>query len=163
MEESNVSIRLKHFVDSTGLTSSQFADACGIPRPSLSQLINGRNKKISDVVVKLIHDRFPELSVLWLMFGEGDMYNPTALDHAHSSDNSEMLSTVQGEYENQNLRELNQPVFNSNFQSNSTFNSSENLYKSEAKKCENQIKPRKVISITVFYDDNSYETFSPSK
>lgn len=45
MEEYNVAIRLKGFIESQGLTNSQFADRCGIPRPSLSQLLTGRNKK----------------------------------------------------------------------------------------------------------------------
>lgn len=35
--------------------------------------MSGRNKKISDVLVGAIHKRFPELSVYWLLFGEGPM------------------------------------------------------------------------------------------
>lgn len=73
MEESNVAIRLKGFIDSRGLSHSQFADECGIPRPSLSQILSGRNKKISDVIVGQIHKAFPSLSILWLLFAEGDM------------------------------------------------------------------------------------------
>jgi len=73
MEQENVAIRLKVFIQSLGITNSQFADKCGIPRPSLSQLLGGRNKKISDVLIGLIHQAYPELSVLWLLFGEGSM------------------------------------------------------------------------------------------
>lgn len=73
MEDLNVAIRLKGFIDSEGLTNSQFADRCGIPRPSLSQLLSGRNKKISDVLIGQIHKAFPSLSVVWLLFGEGQM------------------------------------------------------------------------------------------
>ena len=74
--EDNVAIRLKGFMDEMDLTNSQFADKCGIPRPTLSQLLTGRNKKISDVLVGQIHNAFPRLSVLWLLFGEGDMFIP---------------------------------------------------------------------------------------
>jgi len=84
MEESNVAIRLKGFIDSRGLSHSQFADECGIPRPSLSQILSGRNKKVSDVIVGQIHKAFPTLSILWLLFGEGEML--TALDGADSVD-----------------------------------------------------------------------------
>ncbi len=63
--------RLKFFLDQQGLTSSQFADACRIPRPTLSQLLTGRNKKVSDEIFAKIHDAYPQLSILWLMFGEG--------------------------------------------------------------------------------------------
>ena len=33
------------------LTNSQFADKCRIPRPTLSQILNGRNKKISEEII----------------------------------------------------------------------------------------------------------------
>ena len=69
----DISSRLKEFLDYTGLQSTQFADTCGIPRPSFSQLLRGRNKKVSDEVITKIHESFPQLSILWLMFGEGDM------------------------------------------------------------------------------------------
>lgn len=65
--------RLKYYMDSIGAPISQFADNCGIPRPSMSQLLNGRNKRISDDVIIKIHSAYPDLSILWLMFGEGEM------------------------------------------------------------------------------------------
>lgn len=69
----DISSRLKEFLDYTGMQSTQFADSCGIPRPSFSQLLRGRNKKVSDEVITKIHESFPQLSILWLMFGEGNM------------------------------------------------------------------------------------------
>lgn len=65
--------RLKFFLESNNIAISQFADTCRIPRPTLSQILNGRNKKISDELISKIHAAYPSLSVLWLMFGEGDM------------------------------------------------------------------------------------------
>lgn len=75
MEEDNVAIRLKGLIQALGVTNSQFADKCGIPRPSLSQLLGGRNKKISDIIVGQIHQAYPEVNILWLLFGEGPMMN----------------------------------------------------------------------------------------
>lgn len=60
-------------MDSGKITISQFADTCGIPRPTMSQLMNGRNKRISDEVINKIHNGYPSLSIMWLMFGEGEM------------------------------------------------------------------------------------------
>lgn len=65
--------RLKLFLAEKQLPVTQFADKCNIPRPTISQLINGRNKRVSDEIVSKIHAAFPELSVYWLMFGEGNM------------------------------------------------------------------------------------------
>lgn len=65
--------RLKQYLASRGISITQFADECEIPRPSASQLLAGRNKKVSDEIIGKIHYTYPELSVTWLMFGEGDM------------------------------------------------------------------------------------------
>lgn len=65
--------RLKFFLEKNNIAISQFADTCGIPRPTLSQILNGRNKKISDELISKIHSAYPNLSILWLMFGEGSM------------------------------------------------------------------------------------------
>ncbi len=65
--------RLKQYLDSRQISVTQFADECGIPRPTASQLLAGRNKKVSDEIIGKIHQCYPDLNVIWLMFGEGNM------------------------------------------------------------------------------------------
>lgn len=72
-EENNISTRLKSFIEKTGLSSSQFADKCGIPRPSISQIITGRNRSVNNHTVALIHKAFPNLNIEWFIIGEGEM------------------------------------------------------------------------------------------
>lgn len=103
MEEDNVAIRLKGFIQALGVTNSQFADKCGIPRPSLSQLLGGRNKKISDVIVGQIHQAYPEMNVLWLLFGEGPMM--VGSNFGFSS------------FENQNSSQINKNILSDNLES----------------------------------------------
>ena len=67
--------RINEFVKYTGKSSSQFADEIGIPRPSFSQILNGRNKKISNELIEKFHTAFPELNISWLLFEEGSMIN----------------------------------------------------------------------------------------
>lgn len=83
--------RLKFFMENGNITISQFADTCRIPRPTMSQILNGRNKKVSDELISKIHAAYPELSVLWLMFGEGEMLTNSNTQisepqNAHSAD-----------------------------------------------------------------------------
>lgn len=87
--------RLRYFMDSAGITISQFADTCGIPRPTMSQLMNGRNKRISDEVINKIHTGYPELSILWLMFGEGEMGSTSNIEtsEAQNGSNFERVAT----------------------------------------------------------------------
>lgn len=163
MEEQNVSTRLKLFMDEEGLTISQFADKCGIPRPSLSQLLSGRNKKLSDVVVKQIHDQFPDLSVLWLMFGEGEMLTPKPINPTLASEAAKFMDDDTQDDVNANLSDLtiaNSTPNNADKQKVRPNFANTNLQMQIDKKAAN---PRKVVSITIFYDDNSYETFLPEK
>lgn len=65
--------RLKQYLSARGISVTQFADECQIPRPTASQLLAGRNKKVSDEIISKIHYTYPDVSITWLMFGEGDM------------------------------------------------------------------------------------------
>lgn len=175
MDDQNVAIRLKGFIEAEGLSNSQFADRCGIPRPSLSQLLTGRNKKISDVIVGQIHKAFPQLSVLWLMFGEGPMVVPV-LEVNDLSSSSDETSFPEGSLfadapkfaSNDTNANIGANVRGLNDHQNTTqpphFKKVEDDKKiSELQK---QIEffrknPRKVSHITVYYDDSTFETFYP--
>lgn len=77
--------RLKFYLDTLGVSVTQFADECGIPRPTASQLLAGRNKKVSDEIIGKIHAKYPALSIVWLMFGEGEMVLNKQLPSSGSS------------------------------------------------------------------------------
>ena len=79
--------RLNFFLEQSGISKSQFADGCGIPRPTVSQILSGRNKKISDEIISKVHTIYPRLSIMWLMFGEGPMLN--TIEDAHAINPSE--------------------------------------------------------------------------
>lgn len=163
MEGQNVSTRLKLFMESVELSNSQFADLCGIPRPSLSQLLSGRNKKLSDVVVKQIHDKFPQLSVVWLMFGEGEMLLPKPINPTLLSEAAKFMDDEPTADTNANLAALNQASFPANTSENKRVNQDFANVNQVPKIEQIPQNPRKVVSITIFYDDNSYETFTPEQ
>lgn len=173
---SSASIRLKHFLDYTGLSNSQFADACAIPRPTLSQLLSGRNKKLSDHLLRPIHERFPQLSLLWLMFGEGDML-------IQSSDSMNDIAPVC--HADGDVGTSPADFFaNAESDVNRMSNNSKDI-ESCQKSCDDSAADalagekldvaylgqqtfklpskaiRKVKNIVVYYDDNTYETFCP--
>lgn len=88
--------RIKYFLTTMGIANSSFADICGIPRPSLSQLLNGRNKKVSNEVIDKIHVAYPELNMMWLMFGDGDMLVPNANSDESLTANQPVDNTFPG-------------------------------------------------------------------
>lgn len=187
MSDENVANRLKRFIEAKGLSYSQFADSCGIPRPSLSQLLTGRNKKINDIMVGQIHSEFPELSIVWLLFGEGNMFNAPARSTEDDDSYIENMDLVgsgyqegSGESEKNTLKNLNNltgdkgsdkflkenGLKNGNIGGYSADNKVEML-NLRIKELTSQIdkmrkNPRKVSSITVYYDDSTFETFIPA-
>lgn len=164
MEDFPVASRLKSLISSLGLTDSQFADRCSISRSTLSLLLAGKNKKISDVMLSQIHEAFPQVSILWLLFGEGEKFkvekpevetsknpNENALFTTNLSEEEEQLNLV-------NLKQLEkviQEVVNKSF--SQSFNSIENLVLKTAEPS----NPRKVSKITVYYGDSTFESFVP--
>lgn len=170
MNEDNVAIRLKGFIEQSGLTYSQFADKCGIPRPSLSQIISGRNKKISDVIVGQIHQAFPELSVLWLLFGEGSMIaksepcNETNGDSAEITNENSKNTPVSTDASGYSiLTGLETPVKPAQPRVINQVRTDERMAAIEAEIEKLRKNPRKVVQITVYYDDSTFETFYPAK
>ncbi len=64
--------RIRQIMDMENLSPSQFADEIEIQRSSLSHVLSGRNKPSLDFVMK-IKKCFTDVSLDWLLFGEGEM------------------------------------------------------------------------------------------
>lgn len=182
MESNNFATRLKLFIDHEGLTNSQFADTCGIPRPSLSQLLSGRNKKISNAIMEPIHAAFPNLSMMWLVFGEGDMFavpSPSAPfpDEARDMEDDVPYGSFSGSVHDDSS---NQSSF-SGLSVSSISSGSENpvaagfSLQNDLREMQRRNKElslqidalkkdkRRVKQITVYYDDSTFETFFPGQ
>jgi transcriptional regulator with XRE-family HTH domain len=65
--------RLLQLLDLEQITPSKFADIIGVQRSSVSHVISGRNKPSYDFLQKTLK-AFPGLNASWLMLGEGTMY-----------------------------------------------------------------------------------------
>ena len=64
--------RIKNWMESEGLKSSEFADNIGVNRATISHILSGRNKPSIDFFEKLLH-AYPSLSSNWLITGIGYM------------------------------------------------------------------------------------------
>lgn len=187
--------RIKKFMNSQHVASSQFADNCGIPRPTISQILNGRNKKISDELISKIHNAYPELSVLWLMFGEGSMTTNANIEISEAQkdliplfDNEqtpdhELFSGGKIDFNDVDKiqSEKNFDMFDGFSRHNKGENNSDAISDqtlraneiSEIDKKQNSERIsqiisnstsqyKKITSIVVFYDDSTFQTFTPS-
>lgn len=182
--------RMKQYMEYCQLTSSQFADRAGIPRPTLSQLLNGRNKtnegakKISSDIIRKLHDAFPRLNVMWLLFGDGDMETDSNIkisepqNRAENDDdlfqNSDIEDIQHQILFDDELQDLSQEKSDSNISSEkSRVNDISDCIRTISMSPGNQRntppmsfqadKTKRVQSIMVFYSDNSFEIFKPSE
>lgn len=171
--------RLKEFIVHEQVAITQFADNCKIPRPTLSQLLNGRNKKVSDELIKKIHEAYPNLSVLWLMFGEGTMLSHENIKISEPKNASLFgFDSIQDVDNEANIPQID---FEKNFTENESNNSEEpatglsglnsipislqasgNLGNPSQDPLEfNNYDKKRIVNIIVYYDDNSFESFVP--
>lgn len=166
MEEASVASRIKAIIEALGISDSQFADSCSISRPTLSLLLSGKNKKISDIMLGQIHQAFPSVSILWLLFGEGEMFrSEESSSDLHSIDSENELFKENPRKDDEQLNLVNlkqleniiQDVVNKSFEA---FKPS--VENSVLKICESSVT-KKVSEITIYYDDSTFETFVPEK
>lgn len=164
MEEISIAARLKSIIEALGLSDSQFADRCSITRPTLSLLLSGKNKKISDIMLSQIHDAFPNVSILWLLFGEGEMFKKDDNNEKSSSNlNEDPFFKNRDTDDKEELNLVNVKQLENIIQDviNKTFTSSFNNLERIIQKSQEISLQRKVSKITVYYDDSTFETFSP--
>lgn len=175
---SDIVSRLKAYMNHIGLPSTQFADTAGIPRPTISQIINGRNKKISNELISKLHEAYPTLNVLWLLFGDGDMEIDTNIEISEGQNttnppdsNQELIAD---EPYNENIGGIfsdNLQLRNSNIDEFAEENLNEEPQVSSAQRIiTDKISPskqtevgRKIRYIMVYYNDNTFEVLTPDR
>lgn len=142
--------RIHQIMKQMAMSQKQFANELCLAEATLSSIFTGRTKPSANVI-RNIHERFPEVSVTWLMFGEGEMYVGEVVQEAsRQSDVSSTPSAFASEVapvSDQCLQNTEQPV------------------PPIAPVIHEVVKyidkpQRKITEIRVFFDDGTYETFS---
>ncbi len=95
--------RLKKWIDSEGLRSSEFADNIGVNRATISHVLSGRNKPSIDFLQKLLK-AYPDLNSNWLITGIGYM---SIKNQVNELELSKKIERVVVFYEDNSFEELN--------------------------------------------------------
>ena len=138
--------RIRQFMNYKGLSSSGLADSIGVQRSNLTHVLNGRNKPSFPFISKLL-ETYPEINAKWLLLGQGDMLETT--DQSPKPDLfANDTTTIKPQ------KEVTQPE----------------IIKEEAKAPINNtldaIVPtstKEIERIVVFYSDNTFQSYNPSK
>ncbi len=143
--------RINKLMKLTGKTQKDFAEELCIAQATLSGIFKGTTKPSANIVSS-IHERFPEISINWLMFGEGSMYvteqvTETPLTSSASTSGA-MAEPATPTADHPDL--FSTPVLVS---------PQPTVLREMVKYID---KPqRRITEIRVFYDDGTYETFQP--
>lgn len=178
--------RLNSFINQLGMPVTQVADSCGIPRPSMTQLLKGRNQKISDDVLRKLHARFPQLNILWLLCGEGDMLlgeNNEISEPEMSAEMSESMSESSVAQMSQHTIDFGNETSGVNAvladlggtveiggdasvdsgvkTDEKTASTASDSYKKTISFAPDNSGEKKIVNIIIYYSDNSFEAFVP--
>ncbi len=84
-ESDNLLDRIRRIMNSHGLTNSQFCEKIGVQRSLLSHVFSKRNRPSLDFLLK-IHAAFDNITLDWLLLGQGDINLPNDLFNIEVSD-----------------------------------------------------------------------------
>lgn len=134
----------------TGKNQKEFADELCVAPATLSGIFKGTTKPSTNIVSS-IHERFPEISVPWLMFGEGDMY-VSSEDVVATAGSSDTHSPAHPDMQDPSA--VQQDLF-------SVSQTQAPMQAAIRERVKYVDKPqRKITEIRVFFDDGTYETFT---
>ncbi len=157
-QEMDIVDRLKIYMEHIGLQISQFADTAMIPRPTLSQILSGRNKKISNEILGKLHSAYPALNISWLLFGDEPM--------EYVANKPVVSAPIQSQVQHDpHLEPIHVEPDNEDSNANAAIGASAapSPQATPAPISLTTDSSKRVQTIMVFYSDNSFETFTPAQ
>ena len=150
------------------MNQQTFSRMTGISTASLSSIFNGRTNPTL-MHVEAIRNKFPNINLNWLLYGEGGMFVPTSsptptslFDESDSSHNptqptvtepspkTDILAEGMLNFDDAPVHSAPQQVANTRKLQQPTFAIQSTLL-------------RRITEIRVFYDDQTWESFVPKK
>lgn len=150
--------RIKLIMEQQGCTQVDFAHRIGIAPATLSGIFNGRTQPTL-ATASAIHECFPEISLNWLMFGEGEMKVSSTSDNALARADARLQGGDDaGGFGDLFSQMSAQPSGASSQGARSKMNS---LVQEQVKNVDK--KERRISEIRVFFDDGTYEIYQTFK
>ena len=140
--------RLLEFLKTENKSSAQLAEEIGVQASGISHILSGRNNPSLDFVLKML-EKYQFLSTDWLLFGKGSMYKESKMqslfDEFGSNDQKIDFGKVKDDFENGKIEEK------------------QTRSEPETKDLSSlNIRRKSLISrIVMFYNDNSFEEYTP--
>ena len=163
--------RIRQIMESQHMTQQVFADYIGTTPATLSGIFNDRTRPTINIV-ESIRKKFPDISLDWLMFGQGDMFKtkpaaepdlfnqPLSPDASQINDQAPRIGHVNPTPSQPSRRDLSPTTTSAGMNLESVKSTLRETLHEELKNIDKQ--RRHVLEIRVYYDDGSYESFAPA-
>lgn len=166
-------------MDHYGLSQQNFAAQLGVAPATISSIFTGRTNP-TNKHVQAIHKAFPEVNTNWLMFGEGEMM--LSLDGLNAENGIEGEGNASSAGVSSEVSLFGEDLSGGTFgtavsgagQNSAAMSGNSRGLRRDGGVLSPQYggiletanlidkKPRKIKEIRVFYDDGTFEVFSPS-
>ena len=155
--------RIREVMESLHKSQQEFAQHIEMAPATVSSVFNGRTKP-SLAIVEAIKKKIPNISVEWLMFGTGHMYDTPTRQHDQNVQNVSGSGELMMDF---GFNDEDTTSTNDN-NADSTGKNINSVKHTRLDNVHNEVKhidiaKRKVIEIRVYYDDQTFETFVPAK
>jgi len=160
--------RIRQIMEAQHMTQQVFANYIGTTPATLSGIFNDRTRPTINII-ESIKKKFPDISLEWLMFGSGQMFQSA---HHEETNETDVPSTVtprqvpqESLFDFEPPTPPTSPVSQFSHPATPHHNSVRNTHQESIREEVKYIdKPaRRVTEIRVYYDDQTWESFVPSK
>lgn len=162
--------RIQEILEHYNLTPSRFADYLEVPRSTISHILSERNKPSLEFIQKVI-DKYPDLSISWLVKGEGSMIG--GKKHEKPIPDIENIGTKKPpsfqnelfppENETESIRDKEEKKYSNPEQVNEK--EKELLVpekEGDIRSFHKKSAPKKIARIITIYHDNTFDEYFPS-
>lgn len=143
--------KLLELMKSEDLRPGQFAEMLGVNPAGISHILAGRNKPGFDLLQKILN-RFPRVNPDWLIMDKGPMYRSDGDGTAPYDENHEPLSA--GHVASSGV--TSEQTGNNEVRATTTASSINSDLFSTVSREHGRVK-----KIVIFYEDGTFESFSP--
>ncbi len=161
--------RLIQLLDLEQLTPSKFADIIGVQRSSVSHVISGRNNPSFDFIQKTLTG-FPGLNAEWLIVGQGTMYDQMGrgasgnLFEAPEEKNQVQIPLdikgrgTENDFSEDSPGDKEETITSPNPDMTRVIEDIPDELEQELSRT-----PGNIVQVMVFYEDDTFRTYKPSK
>jgi DNA-binding XRE family transcriptional regulator len=162
--------RIQEIIKRYDLSPSKLADTLEVPRSTISHILSERNKPSLEFIQKVI-DNFPEISLNWLLKGEGNIFGKERdlFSDLYDEGNKEIVSKKdfpalfppEIEAESKTVKDEDLPAYHGKEKATEEIAAGTENTQEERKKSKLSGK-EKIVKLIVLYENGTFNEYFPA-